>query len=76
MGTAISVELWSENRSAGEAAITAVMDEMHRIDREMSPHKPDSELSRISENYEWEHFSPTQAQGCIAVLPWLCAIEI
>jgi thiamine biosynthesis lipoprotein len=48
MGTAICVELWSEERAAGEAAIAAVIDEMHRIDRTMSPHKPDSELSRIN----------------------------
>jgi len=48
MGTAIGVELWSDERAAGEAAIGAVMDEMHRIDRSMSPHKPDSELSRIN----------------------------
>jgi FAD:protein FMN transferase len=48
MGTAIAVELWSDERAAGEAAITAVMDEMHRIDRAMSPHKADSELSIIN----------------------------
>jgi FAD:protein FMN transferase len=48
MGTSISVELWSEDRAAGESAIAAVMGEMHRIDRAMSPHKPDSELSRIN----------------------------
>jgi len=48
MGTAITVELWSDERDAGEAAIAAVMAEMHRIDRAMSPHKPDSELSRIN----------------------------
>ncbi|HJW10316.1 MAG TPA: FAD:protein FMN transferase [Albitalea sp.] len=48
MGTAIRVELWSENRAAGEAAIAAVMAEMHRIDRAMSPFKPESELSRIN----------------------------
>jgi len=48
MGTAISVELWSEDLSAGEAAAAAVLEEMHRIDRAMSPHKPDSELSRIN----------------------------
>ena len=49
MGTAIVVELWCDQRAAGEAAITAVMDEMHRIDRTMSPHKADSELSRINQ---------------------------
>jgi thiamine biosynthesis lipoprotein len=48
MGTAVSVELWSDERAAGEAAIDAVMGEMHRIDRAMSPYKPDSELSRIN----------------------------
>jgi thiamine biosynthesis lipoprotein len=48
MGTAIVVELWSETAAAGEAAIAAVMAEMHRIDRTMSPHKDDSELTRIN----------------------------
>ena len=48
MGTAIAVELWADQRGAGEAAITAVMDEMRRIDQTMSPHKEDSELSRIN----------------------------
>lgn len=48
MGTAIRVELWSDDKAAGEAAIAAVMGEMHRIDREMSPYKPESELSRIN----------------------------
>ncbi|MBC7917849.1 MAG: FAD:protein FMN transferase [Rhodoferax sp.] len=48
MGTAIRVELWCEFRSAGEAAIDAVMAEMHRIDRAMSPHKATSELSIIN----------------------------
>ena len=33
------------SRAAGEAAIAAVMAEMHRIDATMSPHKADSELS-------------------------------
>jgi thiamine biosynthesis lipoprotein len=48
MGTSISVELWCEKRSTGDAAVAAVIDEMHRIDRTMSPHRPDSELSRIN----------------------------
>ena len=48
MGTAIRVELWADDRRQGEAAAAAVMDEMHRIDRAMSPHKPTSELSRIN----------------------------
>jgi thiamine biosynthesis lipoprotein len=48
MGTAIVVELWAESRGEGEAAVDAVMAEMRRIDRAMSPHKPDSELSLIN----------------------------
>lgn len=48
MGTAIAVELWAEDEAAGQAAIDAVIAEMHRIDRVMSPHKADSELSRIN----------------------------
>ncbi|HTT09585.1 MAG TPA: FAD:protein FMN transferase [Burkholderiaceae bacterium] len=48
MGTAIRVELWCDDRPAGEAACAAVMREMHRIDAAMSPFKPDSELSHIN----------------------------
>jgi FAD:protein FMN transferase len=48
MGTAIRVELWCDDRTQGDAAIAAVMAEMHRIDRTMSPHKPESELSVIN----------------------------
>ena len=48
MGTAIVVELWADEQGCGEAAITAVMDEMRRIDRTMSPHKENSELSIIN----------------------------
>jgi FAD:protein FMN transferase len=48
MGTAIKVEVWAGDAAQGHAAIAAVMDEMHRIDRTMSPHKEDSELSRIN----------------------------
>jgi thiamine biosynthesis lipoprotein len=48
MGTAIRVELWGGERAAAEAAIDAVMAEMHRIDHLMSPYKESSELSRIN----------------------------
>jgi thiamine biosynthesis lipoprotein len=48
MGTAITVELWCDDVRHGEAAALAVMAEMHRIDAAMSPHKLDSELSRIN----------------------------
>jgi thiamine biosynthesis lipoprotein len=48
MGTAIRAELWHEEPAMGEAALDAVMEEMHRIDRAMSPFKPESELSRLN----------------------------
>ena len=48
MGTAIGVEVWAEDAEQARAATAAVLAEMHRIDRAMSPHKPDSELSRIN----------------------------
>lgn len=48
MGTAITVEVWAADAAQGHAAIAAVMAEMHRIDHAMSPHRPDSELSRIN----------------------------
>ena len=48
MGTLVRVELWSDDRVAGEAAITAVMGRMHEIDEAMSPFKPESELTRIN----------------------------
>jgi FAD:protein FMN transferase len=48
MGTSIVVELWSDSPRDGEAAIAAVMNEMHRIDATMSHYRADSELSRIN----------------------------
>src|SRR5258708_29242135 len=48
MGTSIRVELWHEQPMMGEAAMDAVMEEMHRIDRAMSPFKLESELSRLN----------------------------
>jgi FAD:protein FMN transferase len=48
MGTAISVQLWHDDAKLGQAALQAVMDEMHRIDHAMSPYKETSELSRIN----------------------------
>ena len=48
MGTRIRVELWAEERTAGETAIDAVMREMERIDAAMSTYKPSSEISRVN----------------------------
>jgi thiamine biosynthesis lipoprotein len=48
MGTAIHVELWADRRGDAETAVEAVLAEMHRIDRTYSPHKPESELSRLN----------------------------
>jgi thiamine biosynthesis lipoprotein len=48
MGTSITVELFADTRQRADMATASVMAEMHRIDAAMSPHKPDSELSRIN----------------------------
>jgi len=49
MGTVIRVELWHDDAQQAKLLISAVMDEMHRIDRLMSPYKKNSELSRINQ---------------------------
>ena len=48
MGTRITVEVASDDQQAGQQAIDAVMAEMRRIDRAMSPYRPDSELARLN----------------------------
>ncbi len=48
MGTRITVELWSDDREAGKAAIEAVLSEMRRIDAAMSTYKPSSEVSQLN----------------------------
>jgi len=60
MGTEVSVELQAAGRADAEAAIAAVMAEMHRIDATMSPHRADSELSRVNAG---------AAQGPVPVSP-------
>jgi thiamine biosynthesis lipoprotein len=50
MGTRINVELWTEDKTAGDKAIDAVIAEMERIDRDMSTYKPDSEVSQVNAN--------------------------
>jgi FAD:protein FMN transferase len=48
MGTRIAVELWHDDAGQAEAAIDAVIAEMHRIDDLMSHYKPESQLSQIN----------------------------
>jgi thiamine biosynthesis lipoprotein len=48
MGTRCSVELWSEDKAAGAAAMASVFDDMRRIDRLMSTWKEDTEMSRVN----------------------------
>jgi thiamine biosynthesis lipoprotein len=50
MDTRIYVELWDTNAKHANAAIDAVMAEMHHVDDVMSDFKPDSQLSRINEH--------------------------
>jgi thiamine biosynthesis lipoprotein len=48
MGTRCAVELWSDDKVTGEAAITSVFDDMKRIDRLMSTWKEDTEISKVN----------------------------
>ncbi len=48
MGTNVSVEVWSEEASTAQQAIEAVIAELKRIDRQMSPYRPESLLSRVN----------------------------
>lgn len=50
MGTRISVEIEHEDKTRGQQAIDAVMDEMRRIDATMSPYKQNSELTKLNSN--------------------------
>lgn len=48
MGTLIRVEAWQEDEEKGQAAVQAVLNEMHRINALMSTYKDDSEISQIN----------------------------
>lgn len=46
LGRLVRVEVWSEQRSRGEAAVAAVLHEVHRIERVVGPHLPGHTLRR------------------------------
>ncbi len=48
MGTEVTVTLWHDQVDAGNAAIAAVMAEMHRIDATYSPYIDSSDLARAN----------------------------
>ncbi len=48
MGTLIRVEAWHEDQAKGQAAVAAVIAEMHRINELMSTYREDSEISLIN----------------------------
>jgi len=48
MGTRCDVELWSEDKAKGEAAIESVFADMRRFDDMMSTYKPESEVSYVN----------------------------
>jgi thiamine biosynthesis lipoprotein len=49
MGTEVSVDLWHEDVKHAEQCADLVFAEMRRIDQQMSPYIPSSELSRINQ---------------------------
>ena len=65
MGTAIDAQLWHPDAGQAASALEAVMAEMHRIDRLLSPHRPDSELSRINAHAAQ---GPVQVRGEVFAL--------
>jgi thiamine biosynthesis lipoprotein len=65
MGTRVAVEVWHEDGAAAEAAMAAVIAEMHRVDRLMSHYKPESELSQVN---------AAAAAGPVTVAPELAAL--
>jgi thiamine biosynthesis lipoprotein len=48
MGTEVSVQLWHDDKSSGDAAVEAVFAEMLRIDELMSTYREDSRISLIN----------------------------
>ncbi|WP_444923956.1 FAD:protein FMN transferase [Microbulbifer sp. DLAB2-AF] len=48
MGTEVHLQLWHENASEAEYLIEKVMKEFHRLDNQLSPYKPESELSLVN----------------------------
>jgi thiamine biosynthesis lipoprotein len=48
MGTRVTVTLWHEDPTQGQAAVAAVMAEMRRIDAQFSPYIETSQLSRAN----------------------------
>ncbi|MGD8842392.1 MAG: FAD:protein FMN transferase [Gammaproteobacteria bacterium] len=48
MGTRITVELFHQNAAAAQQAAEAVLEEMRRVDRDMSPWIESSELARLN----------------------------
>ena len=48
MGTQITVELWADDKGAGDRAIDAVLGEMRHVDETMSTYKPTSEVSLVN----------------------------
>lgn len=48
MGTKVSVQLWHQDKSQGEAAVQAVMEEFRRLDKKLSPYIEHSELALVN----------------------------
>ncbi|MET0108120.1 MAG: FAD:protein FMN transferase [Candidatus Thiodiazotropha sp.] len=48
MGTKVSVQLWHQDKSRGEAAAQAVMEEFRRLDKKLSPYIEQSELALVN----------------------------
>ncbi len=57
MGTTIRVEIWHQNKEIRQQGIKAVLDEMERVNRLMSPYIEQSQLSKIN---KYAHEEPVE----------------
>lgn|GEM_PF-6379033 len=53
LGSLLRAEVWCEQRNRGEAAVSAVLHEMHRIDRAVSPYLPGGALGTTRREASW-----------------------
>ncbi|HSN70389.1 MAG TPA: FAD:protein FMN transferase [Steroidobacteraceae bacterium] len=68
LGTAVTVELWHDDRAAADRAADAVLAEMRRVDALMSTYKPESVLSVVNARAAAEPVAvPAELAGLIAL---------
>lgn len=72
LGSLLRAEVWCEQRNRGEAAVSAVLHEMHRIDRAVSPYLPGGALgtARLEASGPQAALAPELTQLTKTALQW------